>query len=52
MLFCLLRGGFFVESYIDKLLNSEWVVAIALFLGGIALMYFDKWLKILHQIKI
>jgi undecaprenyl-diphosphatase len=37
--------GFFVESYIDKLLNSEWVVAIALFLGGIALMYFDKWFK-------
>ena len=37
--------GFFVESYIDKLLGSEWVVGIALFLGGIALMYFDKWFQ-------
>ena len=36
--------GFFVESYIDKLLGSEWVVGIALFLG-IALMYFDKWFQ-------
>ena len=37
--------GFLLNDYIDALLESVVVVAISLFLGGIILVFVDKWFK-------
>jgi undecaprenyl-diphosphatase len=36
--------GFFAGDYIDMLLESVLVVAISLFVGGVVLLFVDKWL--------
>jgi undecaprenyl-diphosphatase len=35
--------GFFLNDFIDKLLDNVLVVAISLFVGGIILIFVDKW---------
>jgi undecaprenyl-diphosphatase len=35
--------GFLLDKYIDKLLGSVLTVAITMFLGGIVLLFVDKW---------
>jgi len=35
--------GFLLNDYIDQMLESVWVVAISLLLGGIILLFVDKW---------
>lgn len=37
--------AFLINEWIDKMLESVLVVAIALFLGGIVLLFVDKWFK-------
>jgi len=37
--------GFFLEDYIDRLLANVWVVIASLFLGGIVLIFVDRWFK-------
>ena len=37
--------GFFLNDYIDALLENVLVVAISLLLGGIILIFVDKWFK-------
>jgi len=37
--------GFFAGDYIDMLLESVLVVAISLFVGGVILLFIDKWLS-------
>lgn len=37
--------GLAVKNHIDALLGSVWVVAVALFIGGILLVLTDRWLK-------
>lgn len=37
--------GFLLGEYIDTMLENVLVVAIALFLGGIVLLFVDKWFK-------
>ncbi|MDR3235920.1 MAG: undecaprenyl-diphosphate phosphatase [Prevotellaceae bacterium] len=36
--------GFLLSDYIDKLLGSVWVVAAMLLLGGVFMLFVDKWL--------
>lgn len=38
-------AGFFLENYIDRLLANVWVVIIAILLGGIVLIFVDRWFK-------
>lgn len=38
-------AGFFLENYIDRLLENVWVVIIAILLGGIVLIFVDRWFK-------
>ncbi len=38
-------AGFFLEDYIDHLLENVWVVIIAILLGGIVLIFVDRWFK-------
>ncbi|HHT22071.1 MAG TPA: undecaprenyl-diphosphate phosphatase [Bacteroidales bacterium] len=35
--------GFFLSDYIDSLLENVWVVAIMLVLGGVFMLFVDKW---------
>lgn len=35
--------GFLLNDYIDNLLENVWVVAVCLILGGIILLFVDKW---------
>lgn len=35
--------GFLLNDFIDNLLENVWVVAISLILGGIVLLFVDKW---------
>ena len=35
--------GFLAKNYIDKLLESVLVVAITMFVGGVLLLFVDKW---------
>ncbi len=35
--------GFILSDYIDQMLGSVWIVAISLILGGIVLLFVDKW---------
>jgi len=37
--------GFLLNDWIDSLLENVWVVAIMLFVGGIVLLFVDKWFK-------
>lgn len=37
--------GFVLEDYIDYLLANVWVVIASLFLGGIVLIFADRWFK-------
>lgn len=37
--------GFLLEDYIDRLLANVWVVIASLFLGGIVLIFIDRWFK-------
>ncbi|MDE2217151.1 MAG: undecaprenyl-diphosphate phosphatase [Planctomycetota bacterium] len=37
--------GVLLSSYIDRLLTNVWIVIAALFLGGIVLIFVDKWFK-------
>lgn len=37
--------GFFLDKYIDQMLESVTVVAVMLVLGGIILIFVDKWFK-------
>ncbi len=37
--------GFLLEDYIDRLLANVWVVIASLFLGGIILIFVDRWFK-------
>ena len=37
--------GLLLNSYIEDLLGNVWVVAISLLLGGIVLLFVDKWFK-------
>lgn len=37
--------GFLLSDYIDQLLGNVWVVAVSLILGGIILLFVDKWFK-------
>ncbi|MCF6154839.1 MAG: undecaprenyl-diphosphate phosphatase [Candidatus Brocadia sp.] len=37
--------GFVLEDYIDCLLANVWVVIASLFLGGIVLIFVDRWFK-------
>ncbi len=37
--------GFLLGKYIDLLLNSIWVVSIALLLGGVIFLFVDKWFQ-------
>src|SRR5574341_414809 len=36
-------AGFFLEDYIDSLLANVWVVIASVFLGGIVLIFVDRW---------
>lgn len=38
-------AGFFLENYIDRLLANVWVVIITILLGGIVLVFVDRWFK-------
>lgn len=38
-------AGFFLENYIDRLLANVWVVIVAILLGGIVLIFVDRWFK-------
>lgn len=38
-------AGFILNDYIDCLLSNIWVVIVSLFLGGIILIFVDKWFK-------
>jgi undecaprenyl-diphosphatase len=38
-------AGFFLENYIDRLLGNVWVVIIAILVGGIVLIFVDRWFK-------
>lgn len=40
--------GFLLNDFIDSLLENVWVVASTLLLGGIVLLYVDKWFKTDH----
>jgi len=40
--------GFLLNDYIDALLENVWVVAITLLLGGIVLLFVDKWFHTDH----
>lgn len=35
--------GLLLKSHVDNLLENVWVVAVSLLLGGIALLFVDKW---------
>jgi undecaprenyl-diphosphatase len=37
--------GYLLNDYIDKMLESVWVVAISMIAGGIVLIFIDSWLK-------
>ena len=37
--------GFFLNDQIDQMLGSEIIVAVSLLLGGIVLVYIDKWFQ-------
>lgn len=37
--------GFFLEDYIDLLLANVWVVVVSLIIGGIILIFVDKWFR-------
>ncbi|KAB2832560.1 MAG: undecaprenyl-diphosphate phosphatase [Candidatus Brocadia sp.] len=37
--------GFFLEDYIDLLLANVWVVVTSLIIGGIILIFVDKWFR-------
>lgn len=37
--------GFLLSDFIDQLLGNVWVVAISLILGGVILLFVDKWFK-------
>jgi undecaprenyl-diphosphatase len=38
-------AGILLGDYIDKLLSNIWVVIAAIFLGGIVLVFVDRWFK-------
>jgi undecaprenyl-diphosphatase len=40
--------GFLLNDFIDSLLENVWVVATTLLLGGIVLLFVDKWFKTDH----
>lgn len=37
--------GYILSDVIDKMLDSVWIVAITMILGGIVLIFIDSWLK-------
>jgi undecaprenyl-diphosphatase len=43
--------GLLLKSKIDMMLENVWVVAIALLLGGIVLLFVDKWFEINEDIS-
>lgn len=44
-------AGFLLGNYIDILLENVWVVVATLFLGGIVLIFVDRWFKHANEIK-
>lgn len=38
-------AGFILGDYIDTLLENTWIVVVTLFLGGIILIFVDRWFK-------
>jgi len=38
-----LIAAYFLEGFIDSLMSNVWVVAISLLLGGLVLLFIDKW---------